>query len=447
MAVQFPKPAVEAINAEEVRQTLERIQNSKYFVNAHKKRQFLSVVCDFYLKGRAHELNEYVLAYDVFGRDTTYNPSADPIVRVVAHEIRKKLENYYQNEGASDAIRMELPAGSYQPVFNRKPPQPLAAIESTTPAESRTGVAPGRRLLTAREIVLSLVTLALAVTVVMLALSNRALKQKAAASQDPAVFGRVWEGFLKNPTPPVVVMSNPLDLHLPNAHEPENLYKDSVPLPPETIEALWGKMITNPQTLIGESSKINPPPRLVIGNNSHTGLGEAIGLHYLTNFFRAVDREIVLKQSRTLSAEDLKNRNVIMLGGAWVNEWSGKFPDDEDFVYSINATIVNRNPQPEEEREYIPKFDRRNGSLLTDYALITVKPNLTAGNKVIVLSGIYSQGTEAAVEFMTDRNYLDQFNQRLKQSNVTGHFQALLKVGVENGIPTTKSILVIHDLP
>jgi hypothetical protein len=444
MAIQLTKQSVEVINAEEVRQTLEKILNSKYFVHAHKKRLFLSVICEFYLNGRAHELNEYVLAYDV----STYNPSADPIVRVVAHEIRKKLENYYQNEGASDTIRMELPAGSYQPVFNRRPPQPLAAIgESTTPAESKTGAPPGRRGLTVGEIVLSLATLALGVTVVVLALSNRALKQKAAASQDPAVFGRVWEDFLKNPTPPVVVLSNPLDLHLPNVHEPENLHKDSVPLPPETIAALWGKMITNPQTLVGESRHITPPPRLVIGNNSHTGLGEAIGLHYLTNFFRAVDRDIVLKQSRTLSAEDLKNRNVIMLGGAWVNEWSGKFPDDEDFVYSINATIVNRNPQPEEAREYIPKFDRRNGSLLTDYALITVKHNLTAGNKVMVLSGIYSQGTEAAVEFMTDRNYLDQFNQRLRQSNVSGHYQALLKVGVENGIPTTKSILVIHDLP
>jgi hypothetical protein len=108
---------------------------------------------------------------------------------------------------------------------------------------------------------------------------------------------------------------------------------------------------------------------------------------------------------------------------------------------------LNRNPQTGEEREYVPQFDVRTGALLTDYALITVKPNLTAANKVMVLSGIYSQGTEAAVEYITVRDYLNQFNQRLEQSNMPAHFQALLKVGVENGIPTTISILALHKLP
>src|SRR5262245_2708564 len=129
MASQSTKPVLESINEEEVRQTLARVLKSKYFVHAHKKKQFLSVVCDFYLNDRAHELNEYVLAYDVFGRDNNYNPSADPIVRVVAHEIRKKLESYYQNEGAADEIRMELPAGSYQPVFQRHQIQVAAPEE------------------------------------------------------------------------------------------------------------------------------------------------------------------------------------------------------------------------------------------------------------------------------------------------------------------------------
>src|SRR5262245_66483344 len=118
MAFQSTKRSIETFEASEVNQTLERVLNSRYFVHAHKKRQFLSLICDFYLKGRAHELNEYVLAYDVFGRDSNYNPSADPMVRVVAHEIRKKLESYYQNEGAKDEIRMVLQAGSYMRFFH-----------------------------------------------------------------------------------------------------------------------------------------------------------------------------------------------------------------------------------------------------------------------------------------------------------------------------------------
>lgn len=437
------------MNEDEVRQTLERVLNSKYFVHAHKKRQFLNIVSNFYLNGRAHELNEYVLAYDVFGRDNTYNPSADPIVRVVAHEIRKKLESYYQNEGAGDDIRMELPAGSYQPVFSRQQLPPADEIKNVSiPVETTIQTSPDRQPMNLGIIVLSFVCLALAATVIVLALVNRALRAKPAATRNASVYGVVWESFLTDATPPVVVLSNPLVPRLSNAHEPEILLKESVPLSPGAIKALKDKLITNPQTLVGESRvKFQNNTRLIISNHNLTGLGEAIGLHYLTNFFRDVNREIALKQSRTLSAEDLKNRNVIMLGGAWVNDWSGKLPDDEDFAYSVNATILNRNPQPGEEREYVPQFDSRTGGLLTDYALITIKPNLTAANKVMVLSGIYSQGTEAAVEFVTVRNYLKQVNQRLEQSKMSDHFQALLKVGVENGIPTTISILALHKLP
>jgi hypothetical protein len=464
MAVQSVKSSVEAIDSEEVRQTLTKILNSRYFIHAHKKRQFLNVISDFYLNGRAHELNEYVLAYDVFGRDRTYNPSADPIVRVVAHEIRKKLESYYQSEGASDEIRLELPAGSYQPVFLRHhPPPSVQIIEEATPLAAKAEAAAGRRPFSPVTIILGAATLALTIAVIFLALSNRALQQKIGDSTDPAVYGEVWESFLRSSTSPVVVLSNPLVPRLSNANEPDILLRGSVPLSPEALRILRAEIVTNPQTLAGESAargaervngqsgsaiaRKNYHPNLFLSNSSYTGLGEAIGLHYLTNFFRTTDRDIVLKQSRTLSAEDLKNRNVIMLGGAWVNEWSGKLPDDEDFVYGVNTTIVNRKPQAGEEREYIPQFDSRTGNLLTDYALITLKPNLTAANKVMVLSGVYSEGTEAAAEFITDRNYLDQINQQLRQKNISHHFQALLKVGVENGIPTTISILALHKLP
>jgi len=64
-----------------------------------------------------------------------------------------------------------------------------------------------------------------------------------------------------------------------------------------------------------------------------------------------------------------------------------------------------------------------------------------------MLAGVYSQGTEAAAEYITNRDYLDQLNQRLQQPGGAPHyFQALLKVSVENGIPTTISILTLHEL-
>jgi hypothetical protein len=460
--------SVSAIQPNEVKQTLDRILSSKYFVNAHQKKKFLHLICDFYLEGRAHELNEHILGYDVFGRDSSYNPSDDPIVRVLAYEIRKKLEAYYANEGANDPIRLDVPIGSYQPVFTRHKEAVLEARESareiSAPAPSQATA--GRRTFLSGFWMMSLAAFCLLIVVIVLALSNRHLQQEIAQADvapQPSQYGIVWQAFLEGRDPPLVILSNPPILRFTNPSDPEALTKNSIPLAPETVEALKDKFVTNPEVSMKESAEPanerletpkdrtvierNKSSRLTLSTNVYTGMGEAIGLHYLTDFFRKANRSILLKQSRTLSAEDLKKHNVIMLGGVWVNEWSGKLTRSEDFVFTTKGTIENRNLQPGEEPEYIPQFDRRTGNLMVDYALITVKPNISNSNEVMLLAGVYSQGTEAGVEFVTNKSYLEQLNQRLQQlKGSPRYFQALLKVGVENGIPTTISILALHEL-
>ena len=471
------QPVSPTIGPEEVRDTLERILSSKYFVNAHKKKEFLRLICDFHLNGRAHELNEYILGYEVFARDNEYNPSGDPIVRVFAHEIRKKLENYYKTEGSSDPIRLTIPAGTYQPVFTHQLPAAAATTrETATPSETqvdaklKAGLEPAWRRLSPGIVWMGLTVVCLSVAVVSLVISNRQLRQRVSntgAGQDAPVYGEVWAPFLKDNSPPLVILSNPPVLRFTNPSDTEPVIKDSIPLARETVKALEDKFVTNPEVSIKESLgpagnstaaekdrvtiERNRTPSLILSTNVYTGMGEAIGLHYLTDFFRKAGRSILLKQSRTLSAEDLRKHNVILLGGVWVNEWSSKLTRSEDFVFTSKATIENRNPQPGEEREYIPQFDRRTGSLIVDYAVITVKPNIADANQVMLLAGIYSQGTEAAAEYVTNKTYHDQLSQRLQQSKGAErsllYFQALLKVGVENGIPTTISILALHELP
>src|SRR5215216_2917978 len=147
MKTRMAEESPSAVEPHDVRLALERILSSKHFVNAHKKKKFLRLICDFYVEGRAQELNEHMLGYDVFDRDSTYNPSDDPIVRVFAHEIRKKLEAYYKTEGANDTIRLEIPAGSYQPVFTRQSPEAAVEVfEDALPAMGETeGGAPRPR--------------------------------------------------------------------------------------------------------------------------------------------------------------------------------------------------------------------------------------------------------------------------------------------------------------
>jgi hypothetical protein len=141
---------------------------------------------------------------------------------------------------------------------------------------------------------------------------------------------------------------------------------------------------------------------------------------------------------------------VILLGSAWVNDWVEKLPVKESFIYSVNASIENKDPLPGEELEYRPRYDERTGEVEEDYALITVKPGLTSKHRLMILAGILSEGTQAAAEYVTRKEYLGALNQRLQNLSGEGgppkYYQVLLKVNVDNGIPTTVSILAIHTL-
>src|SRR5262249_56924427 len=105
------------ITPDEIRQTLDRILNSRHFSQAPKKRKFVQLICDYHLAGRAKEINEHLIGLEVYERNDRYSPAEDPVVRVAAHDVRKRLEQYYLHEGRNDDVRLEIPVGSYEPVF------------------------------------------------------------------------------------------------------------------------------------------------------------------------------------------------------------------------------------------------------------------------------------------------------------------------------------------
>jgi hypothetical protein len=439
--------------AEEVRQLLERIRCSSQFSNAPKKQKFLQLICEAYLDGRASELNEYLIGYEVYDRKETYDPALDSIVRVGAHEVRKKLERYYKSEGKNDEILLEIPAGSYIPIFTRLRQAPKASeypkSSPSTPLLSTYIGHIGRIGHNVKTwiILLSLVLVFLIIAVALLAHSNRQLRRQIKEGSQPkeiaAVYKPVWEPFLNDGSPTLLVLSNPPVYRFWNPADHKSLYNISINLSPAETAALEETLGRERFVL-----KHNPLPRLVLSYDEYTGIGEAVGLYRLTTLFKGLGKGAMLKQSRTVSAEDMKNHNVILLGSVWVNEWSGKDLIKEDFGSGASATIINYNPRPGEERDYCAKFDEETGRLIEDYGLITIKPNISEKNTVMVLAGTHSEGTEAAAEYLTSEDHLAALNQRLLLLNRPSpkYFQVLLKVKVDNGIPTIISIVTVHEL-
>jgi hypothetical protein len=97
---------------------LERILNTPPLVSSPSLSRFLRYVVEETVAGRSGAIKEYTLGLNVFDRGEEFNPRLDPIVRVQARNLRSRLEKYYQTQGGEDPIRIELPKGTYVPLFH-----------------------------------------------------------------------------------------------------------------------------------------------------------------------------------------------------------------------------------------------------------------------------------------------------------------------------------------
>ncbi|MBL0155653.1 MAG: hypothetical protein IPP47_00870 [Bryobacterales bacterium] len=117
---------------------LAAVLSSGIFARAPSLAQLLSYICLKHFNGEHHLIKEYNIAVDALGRPADFDQKRDSIVRVEAHRLRKRLRQYYEGEGASHELRIDLPSGGYTPVFlsaARLEAAPLPAMPDAAPAE------------------------------------------------------------------------------------------------------------------------------------------------------------------------------------------------------------------------------------------------------------------------------------------------------------------------
>jgi len=105
------------VSVDEVHAELERILSDGAFATAQKMKDFLRFIVQETLAGRGDALNEALVGIEVYSRGETFDPRQDSIVRVEAGRLRSKLREFYESQADCGSIRIEIPKGSYKPVF------------------------------------------------------------------------------------------------------------------------------------------------------------------------------------------------------------------------------------------------------------------------------------------------------------------------------------------
>ncbi len=184
---QAPYPPAETAAA---RDALGRILASAGFRGSARRRALLGHLVEQGLAGRADSLRAHAIAVQVFGRDDSFDPQTDPIVRMEVGRLRRDLEHYYLTDGQDDPLRIGIPKGNYAPIFEVQTPLPGPAPRVDASPPARPPAQPGGAASAPRWLWpgAALLALGLVVGVVLLVVLRGGSSRPAAQAAGPAVI-------------------------------------------------------------------------------------------------------------------------------------------------------------------------------------------------------------------------------------------------------------------
>jgi hypothetical protein len=442
------------VPTDEARAELDRVLHGAAFQRAERLQNFLQFVCELTLNGEASRINEYLIGSEVFQRGPDYSPSEDSIVRRQAHTLRRKLQEHYDTAGRESAIRIELPTGGYIPVFRRReeiasgatepaiepalpiPPQvpPPVTQRAVPPSFNRTYIMAG---------------LAAAAAVIFLAgwLTKRNITTDPLIGLDPAVR-QIWGDWLQDHNGVVICFSNPLTAVLKHF---------SVPLPAGSVPRRL-PLTREQEEAVRTEFKLPPGGYMYFAPAvSQAKMGEAIGAVSLASLFAGARVPVRTTQSRFVTWEDLPKQNFVIMGHDEANRWIDPLLEHSPFRLSPTRggkqrAIVNTAPQPGEAAEYEIRYSPED---LTDpiqeYVLISMVPGVDGHHKLLLISGLNTQATLGAAEFLTQperlRELVAELGKRAPGHRGPWHFQAVLSTEVHDKVPIKASLVALRILP
>lgn len=396
-----------------VREQLRRLLAHPLFTNSKRYPVLLAYTVEQKLAGNAGNLKERTIGVEAFGREPSYDVNLDPVVRMTASEVRKRLIQYYYNPDHAGELVIELPVGSYVPSF-REPEihQPVAAgaavsvpIESaseeaapsatiSTP-ENAGRAGPGRWMMVGVGLVCA--------CLFGFAVGRHRLSGPAAIPHQPTNMERFWA--------PITSASGRVTYCL---GEPG----DAVDLKVRTTFGVAEDGSLNVYDVVTLARSIVP----LVPRNSQ---------------FR------VLAASAT-GYSQLREGPFVLIG-AFDNPWTMRITQNLPFGFEYDddlRKIVDRKSR--DGRFWTLRWAVPNTKLSEDYAVVARINDKITGQPVIVLAGILGEGTEAASEVVSNPLYLNQLLEKAPKNWDKLNLEAVIQTHVIQGHPGPPTVVAVE---
>lgn len=432
----------------EVREQLDRISQSNVLKRSRRLQQFLRYITDLTLAGEESNINEYLLGVEVFERGPNYNASEDSVVRRQAHALRHKLGEYYATEGKDDPIRIEIPLGHYVPVFHRNEEKPGSESREAGPHVAAAAEQPQASYRFVAVIAM-LAIVGMGVAFWLGSEFGAGLGRDTALIQAPAAtpaINELWAPWFASEQAPQLVFSTPMTAVIKHF---------ALPLPPDSepprLEVPQGL-----QQPIRDKFNLNDGGYLYMTPTvSETKSGESLGAVHLAILFASRGLPVRATTSARLTWEGFRQENLILFGHNEQNTWMDPLLADHPFrLEKTNGGVQRRiavtNPRPDEPRYFQIEFPPDAEGSRSEYALVSMLPGTDGLRELLLVSGLNTQATLMAVEFLTNEDRAAQLIERLRAEapdhQGSWYFQLVLKAEVRGSVPTGGTIELLRVL-
>ena len=391
-----------------IQEQVGRLLADSHFSQSRRFPSFLRYVVEKTLSGQEDALKERTLGVEIFGRRADYDTASDPIVRVTAAEIRKRIAQYYQDPGHESELRVSLPPGSYIPQFHwpeaaKQNGGTQAAIIPLTPAVVLDAVLKEEPRRVSRRRWFWRPATALVVALLCAA----------------AAF--LWESTQRSP-----------------------------------LNFFWGPVINSNEPVLfcvadqSEYSAISlrdaeDPTRQTLLKDNLTAIviDDLNPIIRLAGLLQSSGKKYSLKGEGATDLTDLRNGPTIFVG-AFDNAWTLRLTRPLRYHFANNADMTEfrivDSADPGRPRWVINRLQQMTTNDYRDFAIVARFTDSTTGKLAIVAAGVGRGGTRVAGEFLTEPANLAQLERASAREGNKKNMEVVLSTQIIDSQPGTPKV-------
>ena len=395
---------------------LKRIQDSHSFCNSARSKEFLSYVVEHGLQGREELLKERSIGVNVFHRNPDYITSDDPIVRVKAAEVRRRLAQFYSEEDEAPEVRIEIPVGSYVPKFHwRRPIASAPSVQEVEPIQQQPVVRPKpswrRRSL---GLAGALVVVGIAAMVLVRSHVHR-----------PSALDLFWGPLSATKQPVLICVPSPVSYAVSSS-----LFQQS-PMAGSGIYSSLSKRNVTPLQLAHDATikwkDITPLADFFINKD------DAYAAQELAVFFTAEHRLSQIRLGNDYTYEDLRSSPAILVG-AYNNPWIDRVMSDLPIAFKESGEVLWIEDRTKSGQAWRASTDGRLG--IRDFALVARILNSKTGQFLVIVSGVGMVGTKAAGGFISNEQAMEAALRGTPDGWEKKNLEVVLETDIVEGSPS-----------